>query len=120
MPGTDHGRERGGATVCLLAVGLVLLLSGLFGAAVAAARLGRQRAGVAADFGALAAASRVTAGEQPACATAAELVRANGARLVGCRLDGLDVLVTAEVTIRPVPGLVRTASVTSRAGPVRA
>ncbi|WP_405102630.1 Rv3654c family TadE-like protein [Micromonospora sp. NBC_01412] len=114
------GRERGGATVCLLAVGLVFVVVGLFGAAVGAARVARQQVRVAADFGALAGASRALAGEQVACSSADEVVRANGARLTGCRLDGLDAVVTAEVTVTPVPGLTRVATVTSRAGPVRA
>jgi secretion/DNA translocation related TadE-like protein len=105
--------------VCLLAVGLVLLLSGLFGATAAAARVARQRASVAADFGALAAAARVLAGERVACAEAVEIVRANGARLVGCWFEGLDALVTAELTVRLVPGLDRPATATSRAGPLR-
>ncbi|MFI1195797.1 Rv3654c family TadE-like protein [Micromonospora sp. NPDC020750] len=111
--------ERGGATVCLLAVGLVFVVVGLFGAAVGAARVARQQARVAADFGALAGAGRALAGDPVACASADEVVRANGARLAGCRLDGLDAVVTAEVTVSPVPGLTRVATVTSRAGPVR-
>lgn len=106
--------------MCLLAVGLVFVVVGLFGAAVGAARVARQQARVAADFGALAGAGRTLAGEQVACASADEVVRANGARLTDCRLDGPDAVVTAEVTVTPAPGLTRVATVTSRAGPVRA
>ncbi|WP_416901535.1 Rv3654c family TadE-like protein [Micromonospora echinospora] len=111
--------DRGGASVLLLAVGLVLLLVGLFGAAVGAARAARQQARVAADFAALSGAGVSFRGERAACRRAAELAAANGARLAGCHLDGLDVQVTVEVAVVPVPGLHRTAAVTSRAGPVR-
>ncbi|MFC4020981.1 Rv3654c family TadE-like protein [Micromonospora sp. GCM10011542] len=110
--------ERGGATVCLLAVGLVFVLVGLFGAAVAAAGEARQRAAVAADLGALAGAGAAIEGAATACATAADIAGRNGGRLVGCRLDGLDVLVTVEVTVTPLPGLTRLAASTARAGPV--
>ncbi|MFI7022951.1 Rv3654c family TadE-like protein [Micromonospora sp. NPDC049900] len=113
------GRDRGGATVCLLAVGLIFVLSGTFGAGVGAARVARQQARVAADFGALAGAGRALHDESQACARAAELVAANGARLVRCQVDGIDVVVTAAVSVRPLPGISRVATATSRAGPVR-
>ncbi|MGC5017134.1 Rv3654c family TadE-like protein [Micromonospora sp. DT47] len=118
---TEHSgsRDRGGATVCLLAVGLVLVLFGLAGAAVGAARVARHQARVAADFGALAGAGRAPRGPEVACASADELVRANRARLTRCRTDGLDVLVTVEVAVTPLPGLRRVATATARAGPVR-
>jgi secretion/DNA translocation related TadE-like protein len=110
--------DRGGATICLLAVGLVYVLVGLFGAALGAARVARQQARVAADFGALAGAGRALDGAA-ACRRAGEVAGANGGRLVACRLDGLEILVTAEVTVAPLPWLTRTATATSRAGPVR-
>ncbi|WP_230417078.1 Rv3654c family TadE-like protein [Micromonospora tarapacensis] len=113
------GSDRGGATICLLAVGLLFVVAGLFGAGVGAARMARQQARVAADFGALAGAGQALHDEPVACARAAELVAANGGRLVWCRLDGLDVLVSAEVIVDPLPGMTRTAKATSRAGPPR-
>ncbi|MGK5671490.1 Rv3654c family TadE-like protein [Micromonospora sp. URMC 106] len=113
------GGERGGATVCLLAVGLVFVVVGLFGAAVGAARTARQQARVAADLGALAGAGQALHGEPAACGRAAEIAAANGGSLLACRLDGLDVLVTAEVAVTPLPGLSRVATATARAGPVR-
>lgn len=113
------GGERGGATVCLLAVGLVFVVVGLFGAAVGGARTARQQARVAADLGALAGAGQALQGEPAACGRAAEIAAANGGSLLACRLDGLDVLVTAEVTVIPLPGLSRVATATARAGPVR-
>ncbi|MER5458986.1 Rv3654c family TadE-like protein [Micromonospora sp. NPDC002389] len=113
------GRDRGGATVCLLAVGLVFVISGIFGAGIGAVRVARHQARVAADFGALAGAGRALHDESQACAEAAELVTANGARLVRCHVDGIDVVVTAEVSVRPLPGISRVATATSRAGPMR-
>ena len=113
------GRDRGGATICLLAVGLLFVTGGLFGAQVSAARVARQQARVAADFGALAGAARALQDESLACDRAGEIIAANNARLVWCRLDGLDVLVTAEVAVDLLPGLTRVATVTARAGPLR-
>lgn len=113
-------RERGSASLWLLAVGLVLVAAGLAGAAVGAARVARHEAHVAADFGALAGAARILDGPQAACAQAATIVLANEGRLATCTVDGLDVIVTAEVTVEPLPGLTRVARVSARAGPVRA
>ncbi|MFF0823768.1 Rv3654c family TadE-like protein [Micromonospora haikouensis] len=118
--GRRCGGDRGGATVCLLAVGLMFVIVGVFGAAVEAARVARQRAAVAADFAALAAAAQALTGGEVACASADAVARANGARLAGCRLDGLDAVVATEVTVTPVPGLTRVATATARAGPARA
>ncbi len=103
----------------LLAVGLVFVLVGTFGAAVAATAMAAQRAAVAADLGALAGASRAFDGEAAACASGADIAGRNGSRMVDCRLDGLDVLVTVEVAVTPLPGLTRVAVSTARAGPVR-
>ncbi|MDO3683462.1 Rv3654c family TadE-like protein [Micromonospora sp. C28ISP2-4] len=111
--------DRGGATVCLLAIGLVFVLVGVFGAALGAARCARHQARNAADFGALAGAGQVLDGADAACARAADLVSANGGRMTGCRVDGLDLIVTARVRVAPLPGLTRDAAATSRAGPAR-
>ncbi|MDG4755448.1 flp pilus-assembly TadE/G-like family protein [Micromonospora sp. WMMD718] len=111
--------DRGGATVCLLAIGMVFVLVGVFGAALGAARCARHQARNAADFGALAGAVQVLDGADVACARAADLVSANGGRMTGCRADGLDLIVTAQVRVAPLPGLTRDAVATSRAGPAR-
>ncbi|WDZ86392.1 flp pilus-assembly TadE/G-like family protein [Micromonospora cathayae] len=113
------GRDQGGASVLLLAVGLVLLLTGVFGAVVGAARTARQQARMAADFAALAGAALGVRGEEAACRRAADFANANRARLTRCQLEGLDLLVTTEVTVELAPGLTRRASITSRAGPTR-
>jgi secretion/DNA translocation related TadE-like protein len=111
-------RDRGAASLLLLAIGLVLVAGGMAGAAVGAARVGRHQARVAADLGALAGAVRVIEGEAVACSRAAEFVTANGGRLTSCRADGLDLIVRVEVTVTPLPGLTRTASAGARAGPI--
>ncbi|MEH0931098.1 Rv3654c family TadE-like protein [Micromonospora sp. CPCC 205558] len=113
-------QQRGGATVLLLAMGLVFVAFGTFGAAIVAAATASQRAAVAADLGALAGAARALDGDAAACASAADLAGRNDGRLVGCHLDGLDVLVTVEVAFTPLPGLTRVAAASARAGPVRA
>lgn len=115
----DVDTDRGGASVLLLAIGMVFVLVGGFGAAIGTARLARHQARVGADFGALAGAGRAWQGVEPACTTAGEFVRANAARLVACQVDGLDVVVTVEVVVTPLPGLRRYATATARAGPVR-
>ncbi|MGC4895640.1 Rv3654c family TadE-like protein [Micromonospora sp. DT31] len=117
--GGPTSADRGGATVCLLAVGLVFVLVGSFGAAVGAARCARHEARNAADFGALAGARGILGGTGDACGRAGALVSANGGRMTDCRADGLDVIVTARVRVVPLPGLAREATATSRAGPSR-
>jgi secretion/DNA translocation related TadE-like protein len=112
------GSDRGAASILLLAVGLFLVAAGLAGAAVGSARLGRQRAGTAADLGALAGAARAVYGEADACAQAARLVAANGGRLSGCTVAGLEIVVRAQVEVRPLPRLARRAEAVARAGPV--
>jgi secretion/DNA translocation related TadE-like protein len=103
-------RDRGSASLWLLGVGLAVVLVAVAAAMIASAVVARHRAQAAADLGALAGAARVADGEATACDRAAELVRANGAHLVGCRVDGLDVVVTVEVG---------RARASARAGPVR-
>jgi secretion/DNA translocation related TadE-like protein len=113
------GSDRGSATVWLLVAGLVLVLFSLGGSAIGAARVARHQARVAADLGALAGAARVLEGPDSACARAAAIAAANSARITSCTLDGLDLQITTEVRVEPLPGLSRNARATSRAGPVR-
>ncbi|ASW53248.1 helicase [Plantactinospora sp. KBS50] len=118
-PLTAAGADRGSATLWLLAVGLLLVAAGTFEAAAGTARLAGRQAQVAADLGALAGAIRAVEGPGPACARAAEIASANGARLVGCQLAGLDLLIRVRVTVRPVPWAGRAVQASARAGPVR-
>lgn len=115
-----RGSDRGSASIWVLATGLVLLAAGLAGATVGAAHVAQHRAQVAADLGALAGAVRAWQGEPAACARAAELAVANGARLTRCTLAGLDLTVTVQVTPALAAGLAGPATATARAGPVRA
>jgi secretion/DNA translocation related TadE-like protein len=98
----------------------VLISAGGAGAAVGAARVGRHRAQVAADLGALAGAAKAFEGQDAACAAAARFVAANAGRMSSCEVDGLEIVVQAEVEVSGLPGPARTASAAARAGPVYA
>jgi secretion/DNA translocation related TadE-like protein len=110
--------DRGGASIWVLAAGLVLALAGAAGAAVGASVIASHRAGAAADLGAFAGATRMVRGDRAACTHAERIVVANGGRLVDCRVDGLDVIVTVEVDATGLPWR-RVATAVARAGPVR-
>ena len=113
-------RDRGAASILLLAVGLVLVAAALGGAAVASAIVGNHQARAAADLGALAGAGRAIYGMEVACGRAQRLVTVNGGRLTGCSVTGLEVVITVEVDVRPLPGVARRATAAARAGPVYA
>jgi secretion/DNA translocation related TadE-like protein len=108
-------RERGSASILVLAIGLLLVAAGTAGAAVGAARVGRHQARTAADLGALAGAVHVIEGRTVACAEAEQLVTANGGVLVSCEVRDLDLVVRVEVVVPGLPGPARAAA---RAGPV--
>jgi hypothetical protein len=55
-----------------------------------------------------------------ACPRAAGFVAANGGRMAGCRVDGLEIVVRVELPVQPLPGLVRQVTASARAGPVYA
>jgi len=116
----DRGRaddDRGAATIWVLAAGLLTVLVALASSAAGAAMVARHRAQGAADLGALAGAGRAIEGEDAACQRAGDIVSANGARLVGCRLDGFDLTVTAQVSPAGVAAIAGTARASARAGP---
>ncbi|MGQ4486844.1 Rv3654c family TadE-like protein [Streptomyces sp. SAS_281] len=92
-------------TVTLCTVFAVVLALGQVVAA-------RHRAGGAADLAALAAADRALEGVEPACASAEEVARAQGAEVVRCAVLGEVADVTARVRFGPYAPEVR-----SRAGP---
>jgi secretion/DNA translocation related TadE-like protein len=110
--------DRGSATILVLAFGLVFVAAGVAGAAVGAARIGRHQAQVAADLGALAGAAHAIEGQAAACGLAARYVEANGGRLAGCQVDGLDVVVDVELTVDLPLGFPRQAHAAARAGPL--
>jgi secretion/DNA translocation related TadE-like protein len=101
-------------------MGLALVLAGVAGAAVGAARVGRHRAQAAADLGALAGAARAIEGTEAACERAGRFVAANGGRTTSCEVNGLEIWVSTEVAVTPLPGLTRHATAAARAGPVYA
>lgn len=113
-------RDRGAATIFVLAIGLVIVLMGVAGAAVGAARIGRHRAQAAADLGALAGAARAIEGTGAACERAGRFVAVNGGRATSCEVSGLEIVVRTEVIVTPLPGLTRRATAAARAGPVYA
>ncbi|MEU8821432.1 Rv3654c family TadE-like protein [Actinoplanes sp. NPDC048796] len=113
-------RDRGAASILVSAVGLCLVAAGLAGAAVGSALVGKQRARVAADLGALAGAAEAIYGEGVACARADRFVTANGARLTSCVVSGLEIVVRVTADVGPLAGVVRPATVAARAGPVQA
>jgi secretion/DNA translocation related TadE-like protein len=80
-----------------------------------AAVVARHRAQAAADLAALAAAARVPAGAETACAQADVVARAMRAHTAGCLLEDLDVVITIEVST--AGGRWGTARAAARAGP---
>lgn len=112
--------DRGAASIFVLALGLLMVAAGVAGSAVGNTRVARHRAHNAADLGALAGAMHAVYGERDACARAARFVAANRGRLTGCTVTGLEIVVRAEVDVRPLPGLLRRAEAVARAGPVYA
>ena len=93
-------------------------MAGLGGAAIGTARVARHQAQNAADLAALAGATDAVFGESVACARAARFATANDARLTSCTVDGLEIVVRAEVAVRPLPGVLRQAGASARAGPI--
>jgi secretion/DNA translocation related TadE-like protein len=116
---TRWREDQGAASILVLAVGLVLVAAGLAGAAIGSARVARHQARTAADLGALAGATQAIFGPEVACARAARFVAANGGRLTACTVTGLEIFVRAEITVRPMPGLIRHATAAARAGPLQ-
>lgn len=101
--------DRGVATVLGLALGAVLIAAGLVVAAVVSLAVSHQRAAVAADLAALAAAGH-------GCAAAEQVAVAQGAVGVVCEHDGIDAVVTV---VMPAPEmLVRLARWTGHEAPV--
>jgi secretion/DNA translocation related TadE-like protein len=110
--------DRGSGTVLAITVVLVILAAGGLAAALAQAVEVRHRAAVAADAGAIAAASRLADGTSGACAVAARVVSADRADLQSCTAVGSVVTVTVQVAAKlPWLGPVQTVRLNARAGP---
>jgi secretion/DNA translocation related TadE-like protein len=69
------------------------------GAYLGSAVVARHRAQAAADLAALAAAARLAAGPEAACAHAKAVARQMRVSTTGCDVDDLDVVVTVEVRL---------------------
>ena len=90
--------DRGSATVLVVAVMTVLLAVGVVLLAIADIAVASVRSRGAADLAAIAGAQAIV----DPCSRAATVASANGAALVGCVLDGGDVVTTVEA---PLPRL---------------
>jgi secretion/DNA translocation related TadE-like protein len=112
--------DRGSASLWLLGVGLAVLAFAGAVAAAGSALVAQHRAQAAADLGALAGAVRTGEGSAAACDRSREIVEVNGARLVECRLDGLDVVVGVVAAAASLVRAVGRPRGWARAGPVRA
>lgn len=103
----------------MVAVGLISVIAALTVGAVAYAAVvtARHQAQAAADLSALAAAGALASGRDAACARAAEIASAMRSRLLQCRPDNLDIVVTVDIAVAlRIP--MGTARASARAGPV--
>ncbi|WP_372453523.1 Rv3654c family TadE-like protein [Acrocarpospora catenulata] len=110
-------RERGSGTVWVVAVMGVVWVVVVIMVWVGVVRVGRHRAQVAADLGALAGAKQAFVSEDVACGEARRVVEANTAQLTSCVVSGgvVDVSVAVAMTL---PGLgARIATAWAKAGP---
>jgi secretion/DNA translocation related TadE-like protein len=115
-PRTGRGDEGAGTVLAVALIALVVAAAAM-GAAVVEAVTVRHLAAGAADAGALAAAARAQLGPASACASAARIVRADGARLERCELSGEVATVTVSA-VPPAPfGWQGAARLNARAGP---
>jgi secretion/DNA translocation related TadE-like protein len=109
-------REDGMGTLLVLAVAGLVVTAAVVAIGVTQVIAARHQAAAAADLGALAGAAAV-AGDP--CAAAAQVVRANAALLVACRVEAPDVVVTARATTPSWLGLRWRPEVSARAGPAQ-
>ncbi|GAA0374921.1 hypothetical protein Acor_43070 [Acrocarpospora corrugata] len=110
-------RERGAGTVWVV-VGMALVwVVAVVGVQVGVGRVAWNRARLAADLGALAAAKWAFADPENACGRARRIVEVNGAVLASCAVAGGVVEVSASVEVS-LPGLgTRTFATSAKAGP---
>lgn len=95
-------RDRGSGTLAAMVAACLILCAGLLLWAMVEAVLAHHRASVAADLSAIAGASRMARGGEDPCGIAGDIAGANGATLIGCQVEGSDLVVTVEV---PAPAL---------------
>ena len=116
----EADRDRGSATVLVLASVLAVCLVCGWWITVARAGVARQRAETAADLAALAAAhsaAQSNEGNSIPCSAAAAVARLNGALLDSCRLTMADGETFPDVEVTVTVSSPVTARSTARAGP---
>jgi secretion/DNA translocation related TadE-like protein len=118
--GLTVASDRGSASLWVLGIGLAVLAFAGMVAAAGSVLVARHRAQAAADLGALAGAVRAGEGADAACTRARRVVEANGARLVECRVEVLDVVIGTAADPAGVARVIGTVRAWARAGPARA
>lgn len=107
--------DRGSATILVLGICMaVVMLAGL-AATVSKCLIIHRQVATAADLAALGGAEYAAAGDEVACAWAGQVAQANGATVVGCRIQTLDLVVRTAVA---GPAGLGTFHAVSRAGPI--
>jgi secretion/DNA translocation related TadE-like protein len=88
--------DRGGGTVLVLVLGMLVVLGGVAGVVRGVAVVARHRVETAADLAALAGAAAALDGTGPACAAAGRVAHANGGQVSRCTVTGevIEVVVT--------------------------
>jgi secretion/DNA translocation related TadE-like protein len=111
-----RGADGSAALFGVFVIGVLTLFT-MACVGVAGIVVAHRRAQGAADLGSLAAASALQQGKSP-CAAGAAVVRRNGGRLTGCRVQGETVVLGVEVATVRIFGRVRHTGARARAGPV--
>ncbi len=112
---TPRRDQSGAAVVAALGVVAVLLLVAGAGAGVGGLVVAQRRAQSAADLAALAAAQAVQGGED-ACAAGDRIADRHEVHLIGCAVEGPEVVITVEVEL-PAVFAGRSIRARARAGP---
>jgi secretion/DNA translocation related TadE-like protein len=112
--------EQGAASLVAVAMMAVLLALTIGGVYVGSAVIARHRAQAAADLAALAGAQHLADGPGVACAQATAVAHTMRSAVIQCAVDGLDVVITADVSLSLGRLSVGPARATARAGPVDA
>lgn len=93
----DANADAGAASLLVAVWMAVFACMGAAALALSGAMAARSAAAAAADLGALAGATAALEGAHAVCVRAASTVRANGALLTSCRIDGTEVWVETSV-----------------------
>lgn len=113
---SSPSREQGSAVVLMVMIISVACVAVLVAAGVGHARITGNRVRLWADDAAVSAAVALSEGHRDPCAVAGRVVRADGAGVTACTVDGEDVTVSVRYEYRQGFGMV--IMKTSRAGPV--